>query len=188
MNSPTVAYIHRLLHRFQPKPWRKKRQDFSAFALTYILRLSSCTVMGDFVISPLPRLLTKELCAAGPLCSTGVAPFQRYGPRPVPKLGCAFGRKGCGQGQAPAPNKTGASWPNASLTKADFTLATFQQWQIESYQRLRADLVCGCVRTASTVEADLRRIQPSELVPEPISCYHYAARVCARLGCRPRSY
>ena len=34
--------------------------------------------MGDFVISPLPRLLTKELCAAGPLCSTGVAPFQRY--------------------------------------------------------------------------------------------------------------
>ena len=47
--------------RFQPKPWRKKRQDFSAFALTYILRLSSCRVMGDFVISPLPRLLTKEL-------------------------------------------------------------------------------------------------------------------------------
>ena len=74
MNSPTVAYIHRLLHRFQPKSWRKKRQDFSAFALTYILRLSSCRVMGDFVISPLPRLLTKELCAAGPLCSTGVAP------------------------------------------------------------------------------------------------------------------
>ena len=34
--------------------------------------------MGDFVISPLPRLLTKELCAAGSLCSTGVAPFQRY--------------------------------------------------------------------------------------------------------------
>ena len=34
--------------------------------------------MGDFVISPLSRLLTKELCAAGPLCSTGVAPFQRY--------------------------------------------------------------------------------------------------------------
>ena len=34
--------------------------------------------MGDFVISSLPRLLTKELCAAGPLCSTGVAPFQRY--------------------------------------------------------------------------------------------------------------
>ena len=42
------------------------------------VRLSSCRVMGDFVISPLPRLLTKELCAAGPLCSTGVAPFQRY--------------------------------------------------------------------------------------------------------------
>ena len=40
VNSPRVAYIHRLLHRFQPKPWRKKRQDFSAFALTYILRLN----------------------------------------------------------------------------------------------------------------------------------------------------
>ena len=38
------------------REWRKKRQDFSAFALTYILRLSSCRVMGDFVISPLvPR-------------------------------------------------------------------------------------------------------------------------------------
>ena len=34
-------------------PQRKKRQDSSAFALTYILRLSSCRVMGDFVISPL---------------------------------------------------------------------------------------------------------------------------------------
>ena len=86
MNSPTVAYIHRLLHRFQPKSWRKKRQDFSAFALTYILRLSSCRVMGDFVISPLPRLLTKELCAAGPLCSTGVAPFQRYYGPPGPPV------------------------------------------------------------------------------------------------------
>ena len=76
MNSPTVAYIHRLLHRFQPKPWRKKRQDFSAFALTYILRLSSCTVMGDFVISPLPRLLTKELCAAGPPLLHGRCPVS----------------------------------------------------------------------------------------------------------------
>ena len=48
----------------------KKRQDFSAFALTYILRLSSCRVMGDFVISPLPA------CQQGPFA--GVAPFQRY--------------------------------------------------------------------------------------------------------------
>ena len=31
MNSPTVAYIHRLLHRFQPKPWRKKRQAIHKF-------------------------------------------------------------------------------------------------------------------------------------------------------------
>ena len=40
-------------------PRHKKRQDFSAFALTYILRLSSCRVMGDFAISPL--VLRKKL-------------------------------------------------------------------------------------------------------------------------------
>ena len=85
------------------------------------------------------------------------------------------GRKGCWQGQAPGPNKTSASRSNARLTKATFTLAKFQQWQIESDQRLSADLVFGCVRTASTVEADLRRTRPSELGPEPISCYHYTA-------------
>jgi hypothetical protein len=55
-----------------------KRQDSSAFALTYILRLRSCRVMGEFVISPLLSLSTKSLCAAGPPRSTGVTPLQRY--------------------------------------------------------------------------------------------------------------
>ena len=39
--------------------------------------------MGDFVISPLPRLLTKELCAAGPLCSTDVARLVKILERPT---------------------------------------------------------------------------------------------------------
>ncbi len=58
----------------------QKRQDVSAFALTYILRLRSCRVMGEFVISPLPSLSTKSICAAGSPRSTGVAPLQRYSP------------------------------------------------------------------------------------------------------------
>jgi len=55
-----------------------KRQDGSAFALTYILRLRSCRLMGGFIISPLPPLLTKKQCAAGPLRSTGVTPLHHY--------------------------------------------------------------------------------------------------------------
>ncbi len=34
--------------------------------------------MGAFIISPLPPILTKELCAAGSLGSTGVTPLHRY--------------------------------------------------------------------------------------------------------------
>ena len=33
----------------------QNRQDVSAFALTYILRLRSCNVMDAFIISSLPR-------------------------------------------------------------------------------------------------------------------------------------
>ena len=39
----------------------QNRQDGSAFALTYILRLRSCKLMGAFVISPLPSMLSEEL-------------------------------------------------------------------------------------------------------------------------------
>ena len=49
----------------------------SAFALAYSPRLRSCRLMGAFVISPLPPLLSEELQAAGSLRSTGVTPLPR---------------------------------------------------------------------------------------------------------------
>src|SRR6202011_3055562 len=64
--------------RLQTWPFNpKKRHDGSAFALTYSLRRRSCSVMGVFVIAPLPPLL-KTSDAARPLRSTGVAPLRRY--------------------------------------------------------------------------------------------------------------
>src|ERR1700686_1385851 len=56
----------------------QKRQDGSAFALTYSLLLRSCRLMGAFVISPLPPLLNQTLCAARPLCSAGITPLLCY--------------------------------------------------------------------------------------------------------------
>ena len=78
-----------LLRDFRTKSWRL-RQDGSAFALAYIRRLRSCRLMGEFVISPLPLVLTMESCAAGPLRSAGVTPLHSYyGPIRHP---LAFGR------------------------------------------------------------------------------------------------
>src|SRR3974377_2204671 len=58
-----------------------KRQDVSAFALTYSLRLRSCKSMDAFVISSLPSRLKETLQTEGPLCSTDVTPLHRsYGP------------------------------------------------------------------------------------------------------------
>ena len=84
-------HSQRLLHLFQPKPRRyRERQDRSAFALTYSLRLRSCRLMGAFIITPLPLMLTKSSRAAGSLCSTGVTPLPRYyGPS---RHRLAFGR------------------------------------------------------------------------------------------------
>src|ERR1039457_5354168 len=48
----------------------QKRQDGSAFALTYRLLLRSCKLMGAFLISPLPPVLSEPLQTAGPLRST----------------------------------------------------------------------------------------------------------------------
>src|SRR5664280_1511479 len=56
----------------------QKRQDGSAFALTYRLLLRSCKLMGAFVISPLPPVLLEPLQTAGPLRSTDVTPLPRY--------------------------------------------------------------------------------------------------------------
>src|SRR3974377_642870 len=59
----------------------QKRQDVSAFALTYSLRLRSCKSMDAFVISSLPSRLKETLQTEGPLCSTDVTPLHRsYGP------------------------------------------------------------------------------------------------------------
>src|SRR3984893_14594274 len=56
----------------------QKRQDGSAFALTYRLLLRSCKLMGAFVISPLPPVLLESLQTAGPLRSADVTPLPRY--------------------------------------------------------------------------------------------------------------
>src|SRR5215813_12850377 len=56
----------------------QKRQDVSAFALTYSLRLRSCKLMDAFVISSLPSRLKETLQTAGPPCSMGVTPLPRY--------------------------------------------------------------------------------------------------------------
>jgi len=56
----------------------QKRQDVSAFALTYSLRLRSCKSMDAFVISSLPSRLKETLQTAGPPHSTDVTPLPRY--------------------------------------------------------------------------------------------------------------
>src|SRR5215467_1381807 len=62
----------------------QKRQVGSAFALTYILLLRSCKLMGAFIISPLPPLCWSSCTTAGPLRSTGVTPLRRYLLAPPP--------------------------------------------------------------------------------------------------------
>src|SRR5260370_8291579 len=54
------------------------RQDGSAFALTYILRLRSCKSSDAFVISSLPSPMLETLQMAGPLRSTDITPLHRY--------------------------------------------------------------------------------------------------------------
>ena len=65
-----------LLHLFQPCP--PVFPPGSAFAFTYILCLRSRSLIGAFIISPLPPMLPKSLQTAGPLPSTGVTRLHRY--------------------------------------------------------------------------------------------------------------
>src|ERR1700692_3789090 len=68
----------------------QNRQDGSAFALTYILRLRSCKSMDAFVISSLPSPMLETLQMAGPLGSADITPLLRYyGPSRPPLV---FGR------------------------------------------------------------------------------------------------
>src|ERR1700738_1885820 len=54
----------------------QNRQDGSAFALKYILRLRSCKSMDAFVISSLPSPMLETLQMAGPLCSADITPLS----------------------------------------------------------------------------------------------------------------
>jgi len=56
----------------------QKRQAVSAFAWCRSSLLRSCRLMGVFIISPLPPVLSEEIRTAGLLRSTGVTPFRRY--------------------------------------------------------------------------------------------------------------
>src|SRR3974377_1086153 len=80
--SLAIAYACRsvsILQTWTYKP--QKRQDVSAFALTYSLRLRSCKLMDAFVISSLPSRLKETLQTAGPPRSADVTPLHRsYGP------------------------------------------------------------------------------------------------------------
>src|SRR5215467_15827075 len=89
--SLASAYAWRSVSILQMWTYRpQKRQDVSAFALTYSLRLRSCKSMDDFVISSLPSRLKETLQTAGSLRSTDVTPLPRYyGPDRHPH---AFGR------------------------------------------------------------------------------------------------
>ena len=50
-----------------------------AFALTYILRLSSCRLTDEFIGSPLPRFVERRRCVQqGPFAPRALPPFQRY--------------------------------------------------------------------------------------------------------------
>ena len=72
------AYAARRVSSLQTWTYRpQNRQDVSAFALTYSLRLRSCKSMDAFVISSLPSRLKETLQTEGPLCSAGVTPPHR---------------------------------------------------------------------------------------------------------------
>src|SRR3982751_331867 len=62
-----IAYAARRVSILQTWTYRpQKRQDGSAFALTYILRLRSCKSMDAFVISSLPSLCWRRCKWQGP--------------------------------------------------------------------------------------------------------------------------
>src|SRR5882724_663428 len=56
----------------------QKRQVGSAFALTYILLLRSCKLMGVFIIHRCLPSCWSSYTTAGPLRSTGITPLHCY--------------------------------------------------------------------------------------------------------------
>src|SRR5271155_4542938 len=74
-----ISYAARRVSILQTWTYRpQKRQDGSAFALTYILRLRSCKSMDAFIISSLPSPMLETLQMAGPLRSTDITPPHHY--------------------------------------------------------------------------------------------------------------
>src|SRR6201982_2153822 len=74
-----ISYAARRVSTLQTWTYRpQKRQDGSAFALTYILRLRSCKSMDAFVISSLPSPMLEALQMAGPLRSADITPLHGY--------------------------------------------------------------------------------------------------------------
>src|SRR5215469_10090700 len=74
-----ISYAARSVSVLQTWTYRpQKRQDGSAFALTYILRLRSCKPIDAFVISSLPSPWLEVLQMAGPLRSADITPPHRY--------------------------------------------------------------------------------------------------------------
>src|ERR1700746_3288928 len=89
--SLASAYASRSVSLLQTWTYSpQNRQDVSAFALTYILRLRSCNVMDAFVISSLPSLWSETALTAGPPHSMAVMPLRHYYGPVLPPL--AFGR------------------------------------------------------------------------------------------------
>ncbi len=86
-----ILYAARRVSILQTGTYRpQNRQDGSAFALTYILRLRSCKSMDAFVISSLPAPMSETSQMAVPLRSTDITPLHRTcGPIRHP---LAFGR------------------------------------------------------------------------------------------------
>src|ERR1700751_4930789 len=81
--GPIVLFGHRyaarrvsILQTWTYSP--QKRQDGSAFALTYSLRLRSCKSMDAFVIASLPSLRWRHCKWQWPLRSTDITPLPRY--------------------------------------------------------------------------------------------------------------
>src|SRR5947207_15065317 len=75
-----LAYAARRVSGLQTWTYSpQKRQDGSAFALTYSLRLRSCNSMDAFIISSLPSLRWRHCKWQGPLlASTLVVEFRDY--------------------------------------------------------------------------------------------------------------
>src|ERR1700730_8232874 len=79
MGQPSCQVI--ALFSVRIECWRstpQKRQVGSAFALTYILLLRSCKLMGVFIIHPCLPSCWSSCTTAGPLHSTGITPLHCY--------------------------------------------------------------------------------------------------------------